>query len=73
MTSPKYKLNWLDAGKGAVTGGLASLLVFVQSTIDSGSLSFHWKQCAMSFIGGFVGYLIKNFFSSPGSKMEHTE
>lgn len=63
--SKKFSINWVDAGKGLIVAGLTSLLVFAQESIDSGSLQFHWKPCAMAFIGGAVGYLIKNFFTAP--------
>lgn len=65
MTSKKYSLNWKDALKGLVTASLTSLMFFVQTTLDSGSFVFEWKKLAIAFVSGGVGYLIKNYFSSP--------
>lgn len=63
--SKKFSLNWVDAGKGLIVAGLTTSLMFVQESLDAGTLQFHWKPCAMAFIAGAVGYLIKNFFSAP--------
>lgn len=68
MTSKKFTLNWLDAGKGLVVAAGTSALFFVQDCLDSGSMQFHWKKCAMAAISGAVAYLIKNFFSAPKSE-----
>lgn len=63
MTSKKYTLNWMDAGKGLIVAVGTSVLFFVQSSIDSGSMQFHWKGIGMSAISGAVAYLLKNFFT----------
>lgn len=65
MTSKRYSLNWIDAGKGLVMAVGTSVLFFIQSSLDSGSMQFHWKGIGMSAISGATAYLIKNFFSTP--------
>ncbi len=63
--SKKFSLNWIDLGKGLVIAAGSSILFFIQSSLDSGSLQFHWKGIAMSAISGAVAYLIKNYFTAP--------
>lgn len=63
--SKQFQLNWIDAGKGLVVAAGTSVLYFVQTSLDSGTMEFHWKSCAMAAVSGAVAYLIKNFFSSP--------
>lgn len=62
-TSKKYSINWHDALKGFITASLTSLLFFVQESLDQGDFVFDWKKLAMSFVGGGIGYLIKQFFT----------
>jgi hypothetical protein len=70
MTSKKFSINWIDVGKGLVVAAGTSALFFVQDSLDSGSLEFHWKKCAMAALSGAIAYLIKNFFSAPAKKPE---
>lgn len=65
MTSKKFSLNWVDLGKGLVVAAGTSVLYFIQSSLDSGSMHFHWKGIGMSAISGAVAYLIKNYFTAP--------
>lgn len=62
-TSALYSLNLKDIGKAAIIAALTPALVLAQTTIDSGSLVFNWKQLGMAALAGFIGYLIKNFFT----------
>lgn len=63
--SKKYSLNWIDAGKGLLVAAGTSAAYFIQGSLDSGSMQFHWKACAMVAISGAVAYLAKNFLSQP--------
>jgi len=65
MTSKKFSINWIDLGKGLVVAAGTSVLYFIQTSIDAGSMQFHWKGVSMAAISGIVAYLIKNFFSAP--------
>lgn len=64
--SKKYSVNWLDVVKGAIVATLTSGLTALQTAIDSGSIA--WKPVGMAALAGFVGYLIKNFFTAPPLK-----
>jgi len=63
--SKKYSINWIDAGKGLLVAAVTSVLYFVQSSFDTGTMQFHWKGVAMAAISGGTAYLIKNFFTAP--------
>ncbi len=63
--SKKYSINWVDAGKGLIVAVGTSVLFFIQDSLDTGTLQFHWKGVGMAAISGAVAYLIKNFFSAP--------
>lgn len=58
-----YNLNVNDVLKGIIIAIGTPVLLIVQQTLDSGQLSFNWKQISMAAIGGFITYLSKNFFS----------
>lgn len=62
-TSKKYRLDLLDLGKALLIAALTPVLVIVQSTLDSGSLTFNWKAIGMAAIAGGLSYLLKNFFT----------
>lgn len=59
----KYKLNLRDFVRGALMAILVPVLYIIQSSLDSGTLVFNWKQILIAAIAGFVSYLIKNFFT----------
>lgn len=61
--STLYRLNINDFLKGIIIAVGTPVLLIVQQTLDSGQLSFNWKQISMAAIGGFITYLSKNFFS----------
>ena len=63
--SERFRLNWIDAGKGFITAALASLLFFIQTSLDAGTFVFDYKKLGFVFFSGGIGYLIKNYFSSP--------
>jgi hypothetical protein len=60
--SGKYKLGVRDYAKGAVLAAASAALFFLQESLDAGVLVFEWKKIGMAAVGGFVAYLIKNFF-----------
>lgn len=63
ITSKKFALNWLDIAKAALMAALTPVLVLIQNSLDAGVFTFNWKNLLMAAIGGFVAYLIKNFFA----------
>lgn len=42
---------------------LVPVLLIIQQSINAGDLVFNWKGIGMAAIAGFVGYLLKNFFT----------
>lgn len=64
MKSTLYSLNWRDFVKGLILAGLVPALVIIQQSITNGDLTFNWKSITMAAIAGFVGYLLKNFFTN---------
>jgi len=65
VVSPQFSLQARDFVKGLLLAVITSVLVVVQSTIETGSLKFNWQQIGMVAIGSIVAYLVKNFFSVP--------
>ena len=63
ITSKKFALNWLDLAKAALIATLTPVLVLIQNSLDAGIFTFNWKPLAMAAIGGFIAYLLKNFFT----------
>ncbi len=63
ITSKKFALNWLDIAKASIMAALTPVIVLIQQSIDAGNFVFHWKALMMAAIGGFAGYLLKNFFT----------
>ena len=67
-TSAKWKLDAQDFLKGAVVAIGAAVALPLQAWVDSlatGSpLTLNFKYIAMTGVGAFVSYLIKNLFTS---------
>lgn len=63
--SERFRLNWVDAGKGFVMACLSSLVYFISNGLDAGTFTIDYKKLVMVFFSGGFGYLIKNYFSSP--------
>jgi hypothetical protein len=63
ITSKKYRLNWLDFAKASLMAALTPVLVLIQNSLDAGIFVFNYKPLTMAAVGGFVAYLIKNFFT----------
>ena len=62
-SSGPYALDLRDVIKGLIMAVLVPVLTIIMDSINNGSLTFDWKQIGIAAIGGFVGYLIKNFFT----------
>ena len=62
-TSKQFTVNLKDVAKALIIAVLTPAVLVIQQSLDAGSLAFNWKQIGMAAIGGFVGYLIKNFFT----------
>ena len=72
MKSTKWSLNINDFLKGLVMAILVPALVVAQQSISAGSLTFNWQSIAMAAIGGFIGYLLKNFATDTNKEAVQT-
>jgi hypothetical protein len=63
--SDLFSLNWNDAKKGLVMAVLTPVVGQVYQVLTTGSFVFDWNKLLSLAIAGFVGYLTKNFFSTP--------
>lgn len=75
VTSKKFSLNLNDFFKGLIVAGITSSVALLEQVINSWvvteSLSFNKVDLILvskAFVGGALGYLIRNFFQS--SKIE---
>lgn len=59
----RYSLKLRDFLKGALLAIITPVLYVIQDSIQRGELTLNWKNIIMTAIGGFVAYLIKNFFT----------
>lgn len=59
----RYSLKMRDFLKGLLMAGILPVLYIIQSSIAEGNMVFNWKEIGMTAVAGFVGYLIKNFFT----------
>lgn len=62
-SSKRFSLNWQDAWKGIKMAVILPVLVIIQQSIEKGEFSFDWKLIGLTAVGGFIAYLIKNFFA----------
>ena len=62
-TSKQFTINWRDIAKGVLMAVLTPVIVIVQNSVAAGSLSFDKNNIVMAAVAGFVGYLVKNFFT----------
>ena len=63
--SKKGSIDIRDIVRGLIIASITSALVVIQSSIESGVVTFNWKQIAMSAIGGGVAYILKNWLLEP--------
>lgn len=61
--SKLFHLGLKDILKGILIAILTPVVVFVQMSIDKGSLHFDYKAMGMAAVGGLVAYLVKNFLT----------
>jgi len=50
---------------GLIVAALSPIVPIITDTINSGNLTFDWKKIALAALGGFVAYIVKNFFDKP--------
>ena len=62
-TSKQFSVNWQDIAKALLIATLTPVVVIIQASLDAGVMTFNSKQILMAAVAGFVGYLVKNFFT----------
>lgn len=63
MKSTFLSWNWRDFIKGLVVAVITPIVPIVQQSITAGTLVFDWKVIGVAAAGGFVAYMVKNFFT----------
>lgn len=69
MNSVFLKLNTQDFIKGLIVAVGSSVITILYSTLESGSLSFDWKQVGIVALTSALGYLMKNLFTNQEGKL----
>jgi hypothetical protein len=68
MEQSKFlSLNWGDVLKGLLMAVLTPVAGVIEQTVEKGSLVFNWHLIGVLAVGGFVGYIIKNFLTPSSS------
>jgi hypothetical protein len=69
-TSPLYRLDLQDAVKGLGIAVGGAVISAIETSLNSNSLTFNWKQIGMTALAAGLAYLGKNFFS-PSKLISH--
>jgi len=62
-TSKQFTLNIRDIVKGLAMAVILPVLNVIQQSIEAGSFTLDWKRIGLLAAGGFIAYMIKNFFT----------
>lgn len=62
ITAPQFNIDLNDVLKGLKMAVLLPVLTIIYTSIQSGSFHFDWKAIGLTAAGGFIAYIIKNFF-----------
>lgn len=68
----RYQLRARDFIRGALMAVLTPVLYTIQASIANGELTFNWRTIGMTAAGGFVAYLLKNYFTDDVKASEKT-
>lgn len=63
MKSTFLSLGVRDFIKGLIVAIITPIVPIVQQSISAGTLVFDWHVIGLAAAGGFVGYMVKNFFT----------
>lgn len=64
MNSPFLKLNVQDFLKGLIVAVGSSVVTILYNTLQTGSLTFDWKQIGTVALSSALAYLMKNLFTN---------
>lgn len=62
-TSKQFSLNFKDIAKAALVAVLTPVIPIIENSLAAGTFVFDWHNIAVAAAGGFVAYLVKNFFT----------
>lgn len=68
-TSKQFWLNSKDFLRGLLMAVLTAPLTAIYTTIQAGSFTLDWKAIGLMASGGFLAYIIKNFFTPSAVKI----
>ena len=67
-TSNLYSIDLKDLAKGLIVAVGSAIVTTIQTSLQSGSLSFNWKLIGTVALGAGIAYIGKNFFTPPSLK-----
>lgn len=70
ITSKMFSLNWHDASRGLIMAVISSSLAFIETNIEAGTFTFHWRSILLTGVSGGIAYLIKNYFQPAQIKQD---
>lgn len=75
MDSKFFRLTAIDFLKGALVSALTAGLTAVSQQLDIGHIptSSEWKVIAISSVGAFAAYMLKNLFTNSDGKIAQGE
>jgi hypothetical protein len=71
--SKLFSVNTKDFLKGLLIAVLTPVIVTIEQSVSTGSLTFDLKLITMSALGGFLAYMTKNFFTAPPKEVKQGE
>ncbi len=69
IMSKIFSLNLSDWQKALIVAILAQPIAYIYSVVSSGSWDINWNNVLLTAVTGFLGYVIKNFFSTSDGKV----
>ena len=63
QTSSLFSLDFKDLGKGLLVAAGGAAITAVETSVQAGTFSFHWKQVGSVALAAGLSYLGKNFFT----------
>ena len=62
--SKLFSWNFNDLARGFVLAVLTAFITIISTTIEAGSLTFHWPTIGKTVLIAGLAYLKKNFFTN---------
>jgi hypothetical protein len=62
IIAKQFSWKLRDLSRGLIMAVLTPAVLILQQSLESGILTFNWKEIAMASVAGGFAYLVKNFF-----------